>query len=185
MATLVGIFLVVFGYLFLSFSPNTNCGNYLRSKHTSLKFYLFWNFIIRLVLQSSMDLVYTCILNVQFGQWAGGPFPAKFNIILAYLFSFLIITWPLFVYLWIYRNLDRLEDENFYNTYGSAYEGLDISRAASLWFPVLFMFKRIAFAVIALFIKDICIQLALYQIITYIMAFYLIIMVPYSEVLLN
>jgi hypothetical protein len=31
--TLVGIFLVIFGYFFEWFSPNTKCGNYLRAKH--------------------------------------------------------------------------------------------------------------------------------------------------------
>jgi hypothetical protein len=110
-----------------------------------------------------MDLTYTCILNIRFGVWHGGPFPAKFNIALAYLFSFLVLMWPLFVFVWIFWwNRAILSTEKFQDKYGSAIEGLDISRTSSLYFPVLFMVKRIAFAVIALYINDICIQLALY-----------------------
>lgn len=99
------------------------------------------------------------------------------GIILAIL-SFIL---PFFILCFYYNYLDRLEDEDFQERFGTALEGLD-KKASSIWFAAWFVMRRFAFVLISMLLCNyVFIQLPLMLILTLVDAAFMQTYSPYED----
>ena len=80
--------------------------------------------IIRMVLESYLIVMISCILNV-YALVIHGIIDPVANIIVLFLL-FLYIPFPFFTLRFIYKNKHNLADESLQNEFGALYEGLDL-----------------------------------------------------------
>lgn len=109
-----------------------------------------WNWCIRLVLEASLELAFTCTLSLQYGNFAGGSFWDKFNYIFAALLTFFLVLLAPFIWCFYGRNVDKLNDEEFEERWGAPYEGLYSFDKYCLLYSIFFVLRRVTFAAISI-----------------------------------
>ena len=65
------------------------------------------------------------------------------------LLGTIVITTPITIPWFYLKHFDQLEDEEFEEKWGATYEGLSEKNKWSLVYPVSFVLRRLAFAIIA------------------------------------
>lgn len=142
--TLLGLIMIIILY------PLTINSFFIRKQHHKLKDFLMWNFCIRLVLEAGIEIIISSLLNIRFADFYGVPWGAKLNKILAIFFAVLFLVSPVLISFFYCWNFHRLQEDKFANKWGSIYTGLDVSRRASLVYPIIFVIKRILFDLVVL-----------------------------------
>ena len=98
----------------------------------------------------------------------------------------MLLVLPFFISIFYMKNIAKLADDEFKETYGAPYEGLDTSKRSSIAFSVIFMVRRLCFSAICLTLYNhIMIQLPLLVWLTMFNAGFLIIYSPYEEKLIE
>ena len=149
--TTVGLFLLVLGNFMYSILPAC-----LKKPHARLSKILLWNFCIRLLLEAAIETIISTILNLKFG----GHFSSKLawgafvNHMYAYFFAVVYLSSPLTILAFYGYNFSSLSDPDFSSTWGSLYEGLTTNLGTPLAYPILFLLKRLGFAVLVIFAPD-------------------------------
>jgi hypothetical protein len=141
--TTIGIFLIVLGSFMQSFLPAA-----LKKAWNWLKKVLLWNFCIRLIMEASIESIICTNLSLNFGSYFCVPWGAKVNHAYAHFFLIVFALFPFFVIFHYCRNFKKLEDPAFKGLWGDLYQGLDTKRRSTLYYPVIFIAKRIAFTYI-------------------------------------
>jgi len=87
-----------------------------------------WNFYIRLVLEASLELSFSCIINLKYGNVFTYPetptFGSIFNFVVAAFFAIAVLLSPVVILIAYNYHFMKLADPGFEERYGSAYEGL-------------------------------------------------------------
>jgi len=124
---------------------------YLRKAYFSLKDFLLWNVIIRLYMEAAIELIICTVLNVRYGKFLNGaPWGATLNTFLAYFYTGVCFASPIVIYLFYSRNFKKLGEVRFHDRWGAIYEGLSPTKRTAIWFPVIFVIKRMLFVAIVL-----------------------------------
>jgi len=80
----------------------------------------------------------------------GGIFSVSWTL----LFSVFVLLYPPALAIFCIYNREKLADPKFLLRYGSLYEGLDISRASAVVYFPAFTFRRLLFALTAVYLTD-------------------------------
>ena len=62
-----------------------------------------------------------------------------------------LVFMPFWIAIFYNKNFEKLADEEFENTYGAIYEGLDVRNRWSLFNSILFMIRRVILAATCLY----------------------------------
>lgn len=117
-----------------------------------LKKFLHWNFVIRLIIEGSMDLTFTAYFNLKYANFSVRYYGSFVNYILAIMFGILLISTPIFIIVFYGINFRKLHDKKFEKRYGAAYEGLRLKSRSALVYNSYFVMSRCLFMCIALFL---------------------------------
>lgn len=79
--------------------------------------------------------------------------PNTLNVSIACIKLFLLVSLPIFSYLYLKKNNDRLDDEAFENSYGTLYQNLDRDRSSVYKMTSLFCIRRICIAISTIFLN--------------------------------
>ena len=143
--TIFGLLLIVITLPFKS--RTTCCGNtnrWLRKK-------LLWNWIIRFLLESALEIGFGLILLFRYGE-RDKQYPWTIvDFIIGISLAILLFPLPAFILFFYSKYHDRLKDEEFKETFGTAIEGFD-PNYASICYSAIFVTKRFAFIIISLFL---------------------------------
>jgi len=184
LVTIVGLLLIV---LLTPCTRNTTEGYAYRFREW-LKSKFLMNFIIMLILESTLELSFTCMLNYKYVPELARA--TTFFQVMDYLITAVVIVLvlglPFFILIFYCKNFDRLKDEEFEDTWGAVYEAHEADMRASLWFNVIFMIRRILFAVVAIGYQDkLWLQMTVSMIVTLFSGVYLVEIKPFTEPLLD
>jgi hypothetical protein len=72
--------------------------------------------------------------------------------IITFFFTFLSL-YPIYIGLFIFRNLNKIEDEKFMARYGAAYRGLK-AKPFQLMFRPIFLARRSLFVIILIYFRS-------------------------------
>lgn len=137
--------------LLLGFKP---CGKKSNSWSQSLKEKLFWNAPIRMLTESYSIIAMCALINLmEIGK--GNSFRIT-NTVSSIVAIVLVILLPILVPVFLYKNWENLNDEDFKKKYGALYEELKIEE--SKWVllePVFFFGRRFFLAVVLCLSKEI------------------------------
>lgn len=98
----------------------------------------------------------------------------------------MLLVLPFFISIFYMKNFTKLADEEFKETYGAPYEGLDTCKRSSIAFSVIFIVRRLCFSAICLTLyNQIMIQLPLMALLTMFNAGFLMNYSPYEEKLIE
>ena len=115
--TVIGLFLILLGYAFRKIHRVFEKG------HDRLMKFLLWNWIIRLVLESALEIAFASTLNIKFGNFSD-PWGSEINLYMAFLFGGCVLLLPIFICLFYVRNFDKMKDRQFEERFGAPFEGL-------------------------------------------------------------
>ena len=118
-----------------------------------------WNFFIRQQLEVFFDVIFCCYFNVYYGAITAAdvkeltwPEMINFSISLYFVLSCLLLPLILFTFYWL--NFEHLEDQEFEEKYGSAYEGLTKHKKSAVIYPTYFTIRRLIFMIAVVFCSD-------------------------------
>lgn len=142
---------------------------------------LLWNTVIRLVLEESLETTYAVVLCFKYSSFNSGAFGSMTDYILSVILAVAIATLPAFMIIFYLKYFDQWEDEKFEEIYGAPLDGLN-KKKSSLFYPVYFVIRRVAFALTTLFLFNyVILQLIIHLVLTMISIFYLSEFAPQEE----
>jgi hypothetical protein len=151
-----------------------------------LKVKLHWNFVIRLVIEGYLELVFSVYFNLNYAKCTFSFLGSWVNYFYAIIFAVLIGLAPLFVVGFYSLNFAKIEDEEFINKFGSVYEGLKTNSRSVIVYTTIFLVRRALFALLTVLLhKFVIIELILTIILTMMMACYTLHFKPFEETLMN
>jgi hypothetical protein len=167
---------------YLAKKLNCRCGPFkircFQYRYEKFKKFFLWNYIIRLIFEATMELSFCVLLNLKFGGLdSPGDLLAGewFSIGCAIFLGLCVLASPIVIWVFYNRHFDKLHEEEFEETYGAGYDGLFVEKRAVLWFPILFTIRRMIFAVLCLYGRDVpFIQMAILSYITIVMCGFII-----------
>ena len=147
-ASLFGLFLIVL----LPLLKTVRQIMWIRNK---LVKFLCWNFFLRLILTTSLELSFSIMLNTPYmGNFERAFFLEKTDYLMTVFIGTVLLISPFFILTFYGYNFDRLDDTRFKDTYGSVYDGMKPNLRASIGFSILFIVRRIIFAATCLYLTD-------------------------------
>lgn len=173
--TVVALFLTV---ILLPFKRIRCC----KKVNGTLKKHLHWNFVIRLIIEGSMDLTFTTYFNLMYARFSVRYYGSFINYIFAILFAILLIASPVFIIVFYGVNFKKLHDQKFERKYGAVYEGLKLKSRSALVYNSYFVMRRCLFMCIALFLyRHVLLQLFSVVMLTLIACSYVLLYSPFEE----
>ena len=151
-----------------------------------LKKKLLWNFILRMILESSIIMNFCFALTLLYGKWEriGGII----NMLSAWTLGLITLILPFFILIFYLIKYDTMnsEDEDIANEFdekwGAPLEGLNKSQKSSVAQPVMFLLRRTFFVIISIWLfSNLIAQLALQILMTVIKFAYLIQFQPFED----
>ena len=156
---------------------------------------LFHSTSLRFFYEGYLEIGIALSISIIRMEWNSDLGPAViycniFTIVLAAV----MIALPVFIAVCYFTNIERLDDEKFASKYGTLYDGMKLNedklrqhtRKVSIWFPLAFVLRRIAFIMIAFCLSTWPVfQLIAMILITTAMIFYLMWFKPFEDNFFN
>ena len=120
----------------------------MKKLYTFLSNILFYNFILRLILEGYMQYAITSLTNVRSLQW--GNSSDTFASLFAIAILIILLVFPFLIWFLLWHNLAWLNTGKHISTYGSVYNELRITRFGVLY-NVFYVLRRIMFAYVAVY----------------------------------
>jgi len=134
------LIIIVFSY------PVKNVKIISRVRNYLIDFFC-WNFLLRLFIETSMELTFSLLLNKDFIYLPASGFFESLDYVFSILMAVLLFGMAtLSVHFYSY-NKEKLDDEDFKKWYGDFYDGLKSHTIASLNYNRLFILRRIVIAI--------------------------------------
>ena len=163
--------------LTLPFRSRSCCGK----TNTWLQKKLLWNWIIRFLLESVLELGFGLILMFRYGVKDKQAPWTIVDLTIGIIISIFLFSLPGFILCFYAKYYDKLEDDEFKEKFGTAMEGFD-PNYASICYSAFFVFKRFCFIFISLFLfKFPLIQLPILLILTILDIAYIYAYSPYLD----
>jgi hypothetical protein len=158
----------------------------VQNLNAKLKGKLHWNFVIRLVIEGYMGLVFSVYFNLKYAKCTFSFLGAWVNYFYAIAFAALIGLAPFFVVGFYSFNFSKLGEKEFSDKFGSVYEGLNTNSRSVIAFTTIFLIRRALFALLTVLLhKYVIIQLILTIELTMVMVCYMLHLKPFEEKLMN
>lgn len=74
--------------------------------------------------------------------------------LLAIIFMILISAYPIFISIVIFKNMNKLNNEEFLSRYGSLYDGLKTDCKLALLYNLLYTIRRLILAIMIVILSD-------------------------------
>jgi hypothetical protein len=140
---------------------------------------MLWNFVLRLIMEESLETLYSVALTFKYSQFNTNAFGSVIDYILSIILTFAILCLPFFMIIFYLKYYAEWGSEEFDNKYGAPLDGLKKNQKSSLVYPVYFIIRRSMFCVVTLVLFDyVILQLLCHFILTLISITYLITFVP-------
>jgi len=143
--------LLLFGAMLYTFSLKL-CRNrniHIRRQYTSLERRIYYDAILRFMLEIDLKLVHQCIVVAWF---------VRQNALITSSFHALLgvgmIVFPLFVLCFICSNKDHLLDREKVMRYGTLYDGIKVEDTSTALYSFFFLMRRLAFACLVVFLGE-------------------------------
>ena len=118
-----------------------------------LKKELLWNWIIRLLLESILEISFALMLQFQYSNPKKSEWGAFLDYGVGIIIAPLLVLLPIFIIVFYNYHFDKLEeDEEFKDKYGTVMEGLDPKKRSSVAYVAMFAVRRILFMCASLFL---------------------------------
>ena len=120
----------------------------IRSTRLKLRDTMFWHWPITYLRDSFVVIMICCWYNLKYSAWHNTP--AIVNTLTAVSLLVLLTVYPSLMQLYLFKRKAMLGTSAFKRRYGSAYEGLSHKGRKSVYYPLLFYYRRliVPFAVI-------------------------------------
>lgn len=162
-----------------------SCGLAIRIRD-KIKQKLMWNFVIRLVIETFLELSFSCYFNLRYANCDFAYVGSWVNYFFAVLFTAMLVAAPFFIIGFYLKYFDSFTDEEFEEKFGSVYEGLRTDRKNVIFYTAYFVVRRGAYAMISIGLYNyVILQLSLSQVITLVAACYILHFQPFDEPLIN
>ena len=144
---------MVFMYFFLKFTDECimpRCFKSVNNFYKKLKMKLFWNAVLRALIEQYMPICVTVMQSVQKGNnWDN--FETSINSLSNYVFMPYIIGYPIWILWFLRRNRFQLSDRNFIGRYNSLYLNVDYFKFGGLPNTTILITRRFVFAFNAIY----------------------------------
>ena len=94
-----------------------------------------------------------CIRD-RYGSFYGAPWGAQVNYVMSGVLLVCMVISPFFIIGFYLNNFKRLADSEFVDKWGAPYDGLYVYNKGILGYPVMFVIRRVVFAVLSLFASN-------------------------------
>jgi len=118
-----------------------------------LKNKLFWNFLLRLLIESYLELHLSSTINAANLYWSSnsGDWLASLTTLPV---AFVVNAFPIWLFMFLRRNHERLSEEEFKARFGATYEGLVTESKTFIGHPLIFILRRMLFSFMVVLIRD-------------------------------
>lgn len=113
---------------------------------------LFWNFFIRLFIETYLDNAIVNALKLKALMWH--PLTEFFSSVFAIIIVAILVIYPVASWILLLKFKARLNDEEVNRRFGAAYEEIRISSNNALGYPSIFMMKRLVFTIFIFLIEE-------------------------------
>lgn len=147
---LIGVWLLLLAILKLFAACGCSRPNRWYAK---LKAALFWNFLLRLVIESYLELHLSSTINaanLYFSSNSGDWLASLTTLPVA----FVVNVFPFWLFVFLRRNFDQLSEENFKARFGATYEGLATECKSFVGHPLIFVLRRMLFSLMVIFVPN-------------------------------
>ena len=147
---------------------------------------VMWNWTLRLMLESSLDLSFTVLVNLEYGDFIDQPFGAKANFAMSvFLFGFYLV-FPFFLVFFYLHRFKDFHNKEFVDTYGTTLEGLHNLDKSVILYPISFVLRRLIFGILAVKLYGFVVgQLGVLLVVTFVQVAYLTTYNPFDEPLVG
>jgi len=148
--------LLVFKVILLLFVPCRKQNNCVGRSHRKCSKVIFWNFWLRLVIQSCLEItIAACIYLIDREKYVEALSEEYstfilFNDILSFSLLLILAVAPFWIIIFYCCRFKKFADKDFVSTYGSTISGLRTDRRSVIFQPVYFLLRRYAFFYIAI-----------------------------------
>ena len=151
-AIFLAVFLFVLLFWFILKLLNIRQGFCFIVRRT-LKVKLFYSVWIRYMIESNLKITHNCIFFLAIGasfQSSEYSFATSLRIILLIV----IVTWPIFAAVHLYRNRERLNERSFRTKFQSMYIGIRIHLTLARLYTSVFCSRRFILVICFLVLQD-------------------------------
>ena len=149
--------------------------------------YLFWNTLIRLLIEVYFEILLMAALNAHIADWSS-PFPAvMFSNVLSVVVLVTVAVTPFIIMLFFYKRQDKWTDKDFDEKYGGLIEGTrvqskTVSKGAILAYLLTYFARRGIFTFSVFILSDyLWLQLAIQMICSLCVLSILLYVRPFSD----
>ena len=113
---------------------------------------MFFGVALRFVFEAYLEFGLCITIGILNLGWDQTNMSINYCSVFTVVFAIIYLLMPLYVGLFYYINIDKVENEHFRKRYGTLYDGLELEieenkRKSALIFPLLFVVRRIVFLV--------------------------------------
>ena len=190
MGTLVIIFLITITLpllIIILLRPCKNRSSKIGQQYRSVSDAMRGNILIRFYLEAALDIEMCIFLQFYYSDYNGGLFATSetfdiLNGLLTILFGPLVLILIVALVYFYSKNYERWSDTNFKDRFGTVFEGLRTDTKLVLFYTVIFLGRRAAFCVVAIFFKDyLFVQVLCLLVFSTIALTYLLLVKPFVE----
>jgi hypothetical protein len=136
--------------------PFRKCHHRIFKYRERLKRGLMWNFLVRLLMETALELSFCCFLNAPYFYRVTkvGGFFEGIDYFMTAIIGVLIAIMPFWVAIFYNINFEKMGDLKFESKFGAIYEGLQTDNRWCIANSVLFMVRRIALAATCIYLYE-------------------------------
>ena len=117
-----------------------------------MKAFLFWNFFIRLFIETYLDQAMTQSLKINALRW--NPWTEFVASSLAIFIMATLVIFPVATWIILLKFKAKLEEKPIESKWGAVYENIRTSSSSALGYTSIFMLKRLAFSQFVFLIEN-------------------------------
>ena len=173
--------------LFILLSLCTDRSKFAKQKRSDLAKSMHGNLIIRYLMEACLDIAICFGIEYRYGldgqvDLESSTLFYTVNTIVKVLLVSAVVIFPVLAIVLYLRKFDKWQDEAFEERYGATLEGLRKDKKGSIFYPFLFMIRRLLFAVVAIVtIEHLFVQTITLVTLSIIMVGYLSEIQPFDE----
>ena len=152
---LLNIFLILFSMVLMVLAKKCNKVTKVSSKLTS---YLYWNGLIRLLMEAYLDVSICTLINLKKYVWISEFSALTFNNLLVIFFATVLLLCPPFLLIFAACKHHKWKSEDFKNKHGTLIDGTTSKLSKNKWLilfiPFMFFIRRIILALTVVFLNE-------------------------------
>ena len=144
---------------------------------------LMYNSFFRFFMEGYLQFTISCLLCFKNLDISSSLKVA--NLIVASIFTIIVIALPVFAFIFLFRNLQNLKQKEIKKKYESLYLEVDTTKRNAYLFSTLFLLRRLIYGVTLIFVPILCLQLGIIILTSFIMLIFLVKYNPFHSKINN